>query len=60
MADDKTRRGAADRRKVAADEGYEVGYFARKHGITREQAGDLIKRIGPDREKLNAAAAKLK
>lgn len=60
MADDKTKRGGADRRTVAAGEGYEVGYFAKKHGITRDQAQDLIKNVGNDREKLNAAAQKLK
>ena len=48
----------ADRSKVAAGQGYEVTYFARKHGITKEQATKLIKDIGNDREKLNAAAAK--
>jgi hypothetical protein len=60
MADDKTKTGAADRARVAGGEGYEVDYFARKHGITKDQAEDLIKRIGNDREKLDAAAAKLK
>lgn len=60
MADDKSKLGGADRRRVAAGEGYEVNYFARKHGITKQQAEDLIKKVGNDREKLNAAAAKLK
>jgi hypothetical protein len=60
MADSKAKRGAADRRTVSKSEGYEVGYFARKHGITREQALKLIDRVGNDREKLNKAAAKLK
>ena len=60
MADDKTKRGAADRRTVAASEGYEVSYFARKHGITAEQARDLIAKVGGDRVKLDAAAEKLK
>lgn len=60
MADNKSKRGAADRRQVAGGEGYEVNYFARKHGISKDQAQDLIKRVGNDREKLNAAAAKLK
>ena len=60
MADRKSKRGKADRRKVAKGEGYEVAYFARKHGITRDQAIRLIDRIGNDREKLNKAAAKLK
>ena len=60
MADSKQKKGGGDRGRVASGQGYEVSYFARKHGISREQAQDLIKRIGTDREKLNAAAARLK
>lgn len=60
MADDTTKRGEPDRSKVAGEEGYEVEYFARKHGITAEQARELIARIGTDRDALDAAAAKLK
>jgi hypothetical protein len=57
----KTNRGVAqDRRKVAAGQGYEVSYFATKHGITRQQAGDLIARVGNDRQKLNGTAERLK
>lgn len=32
MADDKHKRGAADRRRVARREEHEVAYFVRKHG----------------------------
>lgn len=60
MPDNKSKRGGPDRRKVAGGEGYEISYFARKHGISKEQAAALIRKIGNDREKLNAAAAKLK
>lgn len=60
MADDKTKKGAADRRTVSAGEGYEVSYFAKKHGITKEQAQGLLAKVGGNREKLNAAAEKLK
>jgi len=60
MADSKQKRGAADRRTVAAGEGYELNYFATKHGITRQQARDLIAKVGNNREKLNAAAGRLK
>ncbi|WP_010161922.1 DUF3606 domain-containing protein [Sphingomonas sp. PAMC 26617] len=60
MADNKSKRGAADRRQVAGGEGYEVNYFVRKHGIIKDQAHGLIQRVGNDREKLNAAAQKLK
>jgi hypothetical protein len=60
MADNKTKRGGGDRSRVAAGQGYELRYFARKHGISKAQAEQLIGRIGNDRDKLNAAAEKLK
>ena len=60
MADDMTKTGKSDRSRVAGGEGYEVGYFARKHGITTEQAQELIDRIGNDRASLDVAAEKLK
>jgi hypothetical protein len=60
MADDKTKTGTADRSRVAGGEGYEVSYFARKHGTTTEQTRQLIARIGNDRAQLAAAAEKLK
>lgn len=50
MADDKHKRGSADRRTVAGGEAHEVAYFAKKHGITKEQTLDLIKRFGKDRK----------
>jgi hypothetical protein len=58
MADSKSKRGGADRRRVAASQPYEVSYFARKHGLSREQAEKIIKQTGGDREKANAAAQK--
>jgi hypothetical protein len=60
MSDNKKKRGAGDRRKVAGGEGYEVNYFANKHGITREQARNLINKVGNNRDKLNRAAEKLR
>jgi len=59
MSDDKTEQGAQDRSRVAGDEPYEVEYFASKHGLTRGQVRDLIKRVGNDRAKLDKAAEKL-
>jgi uncharacterized protein DUF3606 len=49
-----------DRSRIAGGQGYELGYFARKHKISREEARSLIQRIGNDRVKLNAAAERLK
>lgn len=59
MADDKSNVGGQDRSRVSGEQGYELDYFAQKHGISREQARDLIDRIGNDREKLDAAAERL-
>ena len=36
-----------------------MNYFATKHGITRKQARNLIKKVGNKRDKLNRAAEKL-
>lgn len=60
MADDKSKTGADDRRRVARDEGYEVRYFAEKHGITPDQARALIDKHGNDRETLDREAERLK
>ena len=60
MADDKTNRGAQDRSRVAGGDEYEVDYFAWKHGITTEQAEQLIEQYGNSRAKLDAAGEKLK
>jgi len=60
MVDDRTKRGAGEQRQVAGGEGYELRYFARKHGLTTAQAMDLIRRIGNDRAQLNEAAVKLR
>ena len=60
MGDNPDKRGSGDRSRVAGGQDYEVEYFAQKHGITAEQARNLIKEIGNDREKLDAAAARLK
>jgi hypothetical protein len=58
--DDKSKRGAPDRRRVAAGEPYEVAYFARKHGMPAAEARAIIKEAGPDREKANALARRRK
>ena len=60
MADSTKNRGGRDRSRVAAGQGYELSYFARKHGISRDEAKQLIARIGNDRAKLNAAAERMK
>jgi Protein of unknown function (DUF3606) len=60
LADDRTNRGEPDRSKVSGSEDYELDYLARQYGMTREQARDLVKRVGNNRVKLDEAAKRLK
>lgn len=60
MTDDKSNRGEPDRSRVSGSEEYEVDYLARKHDITAEQARELIRKYGGDRERLDMEAAALR
>ncbi|WFU88975.1 DUF3606 domain-containing protein [Rhizobium sp. CC1099] len=60
MADDKSKRGAADQNRVAVGGRYEVTYFAKKHGISSEDARRIVKQHGSDRDAADKAAGRLK
>ncbi len=60
MADNKLDRGTRDRDRVSGSDDYEVDYFARKHGLTAEQARQLIREFGNDRATLDREAERLK
>lgn len=60
MADDKSNHGQQDRSRVAAEQQYEVSYFADKHGISLEEARAIIKKAGPSRVDADAAANRKK
>lgn len=51
MADNKTRRGQPDRGKINMQEDYEVKYWARELGVTRDELQRLVDKVG------NSAAA---
>ena len=53
-------RGNAERGRTYTGQGYDPTYLARKHGISKQQARELIRKVGHDRDKLNEAAASLK
>jgi hypothetical protein len=57
---DEDRQAVGLRGRTYAGQGYDATYLARKHGITRQQARDLIRKVGHDRDRLNEAAALLK
>jgi hypothetical protein len=60
MANDTIKASDEDSRAVTVGDGFEVVYFANKHGISMEQAWALIEEIGNDRASLDTAAEKLK
>jgi len=60
MADSKQHIGEPDRGRVSGSEAYEVRYFAERHGLSMEQARDLIRQHGEQRDALEAAAERLK
>ncbi|WP_091739450.1 DUF3606 domain-containing protein [Phenylobacterium immobile] len=60
MADSTNNRGEPDRSRVAGGEDYEVEYFANKHGISADQARELIARHGNNRTALDEAATRLR
>ena len=58
MSDDKSKVGGQDRSRVSVEEPYEVEHFARKHGLTQEQARKIIEEHGPNREACDRAASR--
>ena len=42
MADNRSNRGGRDRSRVASGQGYELGYFARKHALRMNKRIDKI------------------
>jgi hypothetical protein len=60
MSDNKSHVGEPDKSRVAGGERYEIQYLADKHGISPEQARELVDKHGNDRETLDREAMKLR
>ena len=56
MADDKTQTDRRDRSHVAGVQVYEVQYLTEQTGISAEQAREIIRAYGNDRDTLLKAA----
>ena len=50
MADDLTNRGAQDRSRVNIHEEYEVQYWTKKWGVSREQLAAAVQKAGVSAE----------
>ena len=56
MADDKSKIGGQDRRRVAVDQDYEVRHFAERRRLATEKAREIIEKYGASRDEADAAA----
>jgi hypothetical protein len=46
LADDKSKRAPQDANLVSLEEDYEVEYWTRKYGVTRQRLTDAVKSVG--------------
>ena len=58
MADDKTNRGPQDRARVNLSEEYEVRYWAKELGVSKEELIRLVQQHGNSAEKLRRELGK--
>jgi hypothetical protein len=49
MGDIKTKK-AADRRRIDVHDPYELGYWSRKFGVSREELADAVQKVGTNAE----------
>ena len=56
MADNKTKTDQRDRSRVAGEQDYEVQYLTDQTGISADQAREIIRAYGNDRETILRAA----
>jgi hypothetical protein len=50
VADDKNKRGPADRSRISLSEDYEVRYWTQELGVTRDQLAATIADVGNNAE----------
>ena len=46
MSDDRLKRGQPDRSKINMSEDYEVKYWAKELGVTRDELQKVIDKVG--------------
>jgi len=47
MADDKSKRGAADRARINVNEVYELRHWSERFNISTEKLKDAVTKVGP-------------
>lgn len=46
MSDDKTNRGPADRSRISMSEAYEVAYWTKELGVSKEKLHEAVDKVG--------------
>ncbi|MFH0301508.1 DUF3606 domain-containing protein [Bradyrhizobium sp. 31Argb] len=54
MADNKKKRGGADRARIALGEAYEVAYWSKKFKVTPAKLKSAVKKVGHSAKKVEA------
>ena len=58
MSDDRTNRGAQDRSRISLSEDYEVQYWTKEFGVSRERLEQLVAQLGNSAAKIREALGK--
>ena len=57
MKDDKSKR-RRDRGKIAMNEAYEVRYWSKKFGVSKEELAEAVRSVGNDADKVRERLGK--
>jgi hypothetical protein len=57
MAKDKIKK-TSDTRRIDMHETYEIGYWSRKFGVSREQLSEAVQKVGPRAEDVERELAR--
>lgn len=58
MSDDKTKTGPQDASRVNIHEDYEVGYWTKKFGVSKEKLKDAVDTVGVSADAVSAYLAR--
>jgi hypothetical protein len=58
MSDDKNNRGAQDRSRISLNEDYEVQYWTKALGVSKERLQELVAQHGNSADKIREALGK--
>jgi hypothetical protein len=58
MPDDRSRRGSHDRSRINMSEDYEVEYWAKSLGISKDRLAEIVKKVGDSVQAVRRELAK--